>query len=262
MIFEDLHAVGFDFPTWEDLLDASLRREDHGAPDLGGWDFITPYTDPSGARLMRYYLNEDWFTATFFVATHSRWSAHVGMINKAVAMVDLLEPDGETYTRLTVNMDDAFLYPQLQATGDGKETTVKVDNLSLAALAVDVNVFPDVEGWHGNEKMPPQIMQTPDGPMNVFGDPGFTLCPWAIEYYRGGDPEGIMACSHLVLEVTSVEVRTNQLSGVPFQVARGTLVAECPSLEVCLPMDVGEVQAGSIIDGKVMMVGSSGVWDR
>lgn len=261
MISEDLHAVGFDFPTWEDLMDAAMEKEQRGAQDLGGWEFISPYTDPSGARLQRYYRAEQWLTSTSFVATHSRWPAMVGMINEQVAMVDLLDPDGETYTRLTVQMDDPFQYPPLQDGANEEENAVHLDAFSLVALAVDVNVFPDAEVWRGNERWTPQTAQSPDGPVNVFGDPNYLICPWSFEYYGGGDPEEIRAYSQLVLQVTDVEIRTNQLSGVPFRVARGVLVPGLPPLEVCVPMDAGEVQVGSIIDGAVMMVGSSGVWE-
>ncbi|GAB3690993.1 hypothetical protein [Corynebacterium nasicanis] len=260
MISSDLHAVGFDFPTWEDLMQASLDKEDRGAQDVGGWEFISPYTDPSGARLQRYYRNGEWSTSTSFLAQHSRWTAGIGMINERVALVDLATPDDETLTRLTVEMDDPFLYPELDSQGEGP--MLGLDDVSVTALAVGVNVFPDVESWRGNESWTPSTADSPDGPVSMFGEPGYLVCPWVFEYFGGGDAAEIAPYSQLVVEVEAVEIRTNVLSGAQFYVARGSIFPGMPPLEVCLPLDVGTVQVGSVIDGAAMMVGTSGVWDR
>lgn len=261
MISHDLHAVGFDFPTWEGLLNASLDKEKQAAPNLGGWEYISPYTDLSGARLQRYYSDESWCTSTSFVATHSRWSARIGMINDFVALVDLLDMDGDTFARLTMSMDDAFLYPKLDGPQNSEESSRLLGDVSAVALAVEVNVFPNVESWRGNESLTPATAETMFGPVRVLGEPGYIICLWGIEYFRGGVPQEIKPYSQLVLQVTNVEIRTNQLSGVSFYVARGQLLEGLPELEVCLPLDAGDVQVGSIIDGVVMMVGSSGVWE-
>lgn len=285
MISDDLHALGFDFPTWEDMMVASLEANDLGIPDIGGYEYVSPYTDPSGARLQRYYRDGEWRTATSFAAERSRWRARVGMVNDDVALVDLLDDAGEIHNRLTVSVDDPFSYPRLAGPGqaDADEPRLVdpsdlnpanpadpsaptgmlyVNGLRLTALASDVVVHADETAWRENRRTRPVVADTPAGRVRGFDDPGFILAPWTFEYFSGGDPEEVLAYVTLALRLDDVETRVNQLSGVAFHVASGKLGENLPPLELCLPADTEPApRPGAVVEGTVFLVGTSGVWD-
>ena len=51
VISHDLHALGFDAPDLDALVNSAAEAGAVGVEDVGGFDLLAAYTDPSGARL-------------------------------------------------------------------------------------------------------------------------------------------------------------------------------------------------------------------
>ncbi|MDO5512429.1 hypothetical protein [Corynebacterium sp.] len=262
VIAEDLSALGFDANTWEDLMDMSMHREPRGVEDFAGFDWISPYTDPSGARLLRTLSGDDWSTSASFVATQSIWPARVGRINDFTSLIDLLNPAGEIFTRLTASLDDSFLYPVLNGPQD-TETGMADATLQVAGLVMGADIYPDADAWKAKLGAERPVADTPDGPLTVFGEPGFILGPWTFEYFGGGEPDTIESYNQVCLEVDTVDTRTNELTGRQFHVATGQLQEGLPPLEMCLPVEMApDLAPGNVVEGAVLIVANSGYWDE
>lgn len=261
MISEDLSALGFDAPTWEDLMDMSMKREPRGVEDFAGYDWISPYTDPSGARLLRTLSGENWSTSTSFVATQSIWPARVGQINDFTCLIDLLNPDGDIFTRLTASLDDSFLYPVLEGPQD-TEAGMADAMLQVAGLVVGADIYPDAAAWKAQVGSERPVADTSHGPLTVFGEPRYLLGPWTFEYFGGGAPDTIEPYNQVCLELDTVETRTNELTGRQFHVATGRFQKGLPPLELCLPVEMApDLAPGNVVDGAVLIAANSGYWD-
>ncbi len=106
------------------------------------------------------------------------------------------------------------------------------------------------------------MADTADGPLTVFGQPGFILGPWTFEYFGGGAPDTIEPYHQVCLELDTVETRTNELTGRRFHVTTGHFQRGLPPLELCLRVEMAlDLAPGNVVDGAVLIVANSGYWD-
>lgn len=73
VISHDLHALGFDAPDLDSLVNSAAQAGAVGVEDVGGFDLLAAYTDPSGARLAMLSRDGEMDTMASLVAptTHA-----------------------------------------------------------------------------------------------------------------------------------------------------------------------------------------------
>lgn len=95
VISHDLHALGFDAPDLDALVNSAAEAGAVGVEDVGGFDLLAAYTDPSGARLalMKQKGHDEMETMASLVAptTHP---ADLVRFSPAVALVDIYSHAG------------------------------------------------------------------------------------------------------------------------------------------------------------------------
>ena len=128
VISHDLHALGFDAPDLDSLVNSAAQAGAVGVEDVGGFDLLAAYTDPSGARLAMLSRDGEMDTMASLVAptTHA---AEVRRYRPTVALVELVEGGsplsqlavsgasdgvhGKRIARFLANADDPVEYPLL-----------------------------------------------------------------------------------------------------------------------------------------------------
>lgn len=270
VISHDLHSLGFDAPDLDDLVNLAAESGAVGVEDVGGFDLLAAYTDPSGARLalMKRRGHEEIETMASLVAptTHP---ADVMRFTPTVALVDVYAPAGlasmltgesvlrmpaanrRHLARFLANVDDPVDIPLCAEPGD--DTPVFLDHLRVGAVANQlVRVF-DSEEEYGRSH---------EG--SLGGDlqfaAGTLLSPWLMEVKAGRATRSqVSAVAEMTMVVRKVERRTNQLTGVDwYRVVGDTSIPMTLAVPADLPRAPHE---GSVISGQVVPVVSSGVWE-
>ena len=148
VISHDLHALGFDAPDLDSLVNSAAQAGAVGVEDVGGFDLLAAYTDPSGARLTMLSRDGEMDTMASLVAptTHA---AEVRRYRSTVALVELMEGGsplsqlavsgasggvhGKRVARFLANADDPVEYPLCAEPGD--DTSAFVQHLRVGAVA-------------------------------------------------------------------------------------------------------------------------------
>ncbi len=247
MISEDLNAIGFDMPRWDDLMDAVFARRSAilGFENIVGYEFSGTYTDPSGARLVLLRKDGVLETSSGLVSSTNH-RAKVFRFTDLLAHVDLVDDDNESITRFLAAVDDPFSYPRYDKQDVGEPRLV--DELRLGALALEVRVHDSEEAWAQHE----------DGRSFAARH---LVSPWLFAIYSGeSEPTEANPAVKLSMVCDSVEKRVNDLTGKEWFYVVGESVVP---ITAAIPATVSPApQPGSVVEGRFFMVASTGIWDR
>lgn len=107
-------ALGFSGEPLGSMVQKSFEKQDQGLENSHGFEMISPYIDPSGARLIRLMRNGSASVSVSLIHPGVA-AARVGLINPTVALVDIYDPKGQIAGRVTCAADDFFTYPTLDS---------------------------------------------------------------------------------------------------------------------------------------------------
>lgn len=245
-----LHAVGFDFPTLDDLVAAGFKVGVHGVNTIPGFDLIGHYTDPSGARLAFLKRTDQPADTTAGLASDTAYRAQVVRFTDHLARVTLYANDeeGKLLTQFVSLVDDPIAYAQHDLTKEGEFTIVAY--LEVAALAIDVAVYADEAAFEASPAA--EMGPVAFGPRDLYS-PGLLGLQASAITPQEATPTLLMA-----MVVQSVDVRRNHLSGVDFQYVIGSSEVD---LACAIPME-HPVQPGNVVHGLWYATASSGTWNE
>ncbi|MDO4412883.1 hypothetical protein [Cutibacterium sp.] len=272
MISHDLHALGFDAPDLDVLVNSAAEAGAVGVEDVGGFDLLAAYTDPSGARLalMKQKGHDEMETMASLVAptTHP---ADVVRFSPTVALVDVYSQastasmlTGESVLKLPAanrnhvarflaNVDDPVEVPLCAEPGD--DTPRFVEHLRVGAVANQMlRVFESEEEYGRSHE------GSLGGNGNLQFAAGTLLSPWLMEINAGRATRAeASAVAEMMMICRRVEKRTNALTGVDwYRIVGDTSIPMTVAIPVNLPRVPHE---GSVISGQVVPVVSLGTWE-
>ena len=264
MISPDLHALGFDYPEWEEMVNALIDTQSIlSLFDVGEFRAVGLYQDASGSGVSLFqYQDEPLCTLPSLQGTRGH-KVQAYQLYPSLALLDIFEEidgDMELSYRLLACVDDPHCYP-IYPFGEDEEFA-QYEDYRLSAAALDVQVYENVSEW---EKAHPAMaldnVRDSDMPKEMRIGPEFITSPWLFALEEGQtDPKEANAATMFMGVVHSAELRTNQLTGQQWWRCE----ASCGfPIIVALPADTPVApKPGSVIDGSVMLLGSSGFWDR
>lgn len=272
VISHDLHALGFDAPDLDVLVNSAAEAGAVGVEDVGGFDLLAAYTDPSGARLalMKQKDRDEIETMASLVAptTHP---ADLVRFSSTVALVDIYSHanlasmlTGESVLKLPVanrkhlarflaNVDDPVEIPLCPEPGD--DTPRFIEHLRVGAVANQMLRVFESEEEYGRSH---------EGSLGGTGDlqfaAGTLISPWLMEINAGRATRGeASAVAEMTMVCKRVEKRTNELTDVDwYRIVGDTSIPMTLAAPANLPRVPHE---GSIISGHVVPVVSLGTWE-
>ncbi|MCI7306402.1 MAG: hypothetical protein MR522_09125 [Trueperella sp.] len=208
---------------------------------------ISAYEDPSGWRVGLIDIADRYSTETFAVLGAGGHTVDVWQVLPGIAHVDLLDADGELFTRFLAFVDDPHMYPWYALENVGEP--VRVEDYQLGAIAVDLKVYDSVDEWeHNTEPL------TEDG---LRMGPSSIVSPWLFALYSGeAEPADVSPVAMFTSVIKEVEVVTNALTGLPWQRAVADCGFECA---LAFPAD-HKLHPGNVVDGKAFITGSTSFW--
>lgn len=245
-----LHAIGFDAPTVEEIITKAFEAGVRGINSAPGFAMIGTYTDPSGARLAFLQREGESVNTTAGLVAETTYRAQVVRFTDLLARVALYsdEGEGQLLTQYLAMVDDPVSYPQHDLQAEGEYSVVKA--LQVGALAIDVEVFADADAFYASpESRAGELQLTVD----TLLSPGLVGLQAAAISPVEATPTMLMA-----LTVERVERRTNALTGVEFQYVIGRSAVE---LSCGIPLD-RPVEPGNVVFGTWYGTCSSGLWDE
>ncbi len=260
MISDDLHALGFDFPQWHDLVDALMAAGAHAIEDVGPYRGVALYQDADGAGVALVgYESEPPFTVTSLKGTRG-FKVQAYQIYPTMALLDIYDDDDEIMTRLLATVNDPHMYPIYQF-GDPQKLAVYND-YRLSGVALDVTVYRTEEEWR-SEQTPLDMSESvvPGIADSTYLGPEFIASPWLFALYSGTNkPEEANSATWFKGTISEVELKTNALTGQQWY----RVEANCSfPIVLAIPGDIDPAPVpGGVIDGSVMLLGSTGFWDQ
>ena len=280
MISFDLHSLGFDASSLDELVSAAVAVGAAGAQNVDGFALLAAYTDPSGARLGLIQNGGELDTIASLVCptTHP---AEVFRYSETLAQVDVMAPgrggglsragigaaggissdailsgqglgsERERLARFLANVDDPVEYPL--GAEPGQETPKMIEHLRVGAVPTEFPKIYDSEEAYGRSE---------EGSMGteLSFSAGALISPWLLEISAGrATREQASAAAQMTMVVQKVERRTNELTGVAWLRVIGT--TSIP-MTLALPADLPHTpHEGSVISATVTPVVSSGTWE-
>lgn len=260
MISPDLHALGFDYPEWGDLVDAVMSANAVGIEDVGPFRGVALYQDTDGAGVAVIgYSDAAPFTVTSLKGARG-FKVKAYQIYPSLALLDIYDDDDEMITRLLATVNDPHCYPIYTFGEPGK--LAEYNDYRLSGATLDVKVYPTEEAWKADQTpLDTSDSPVPDMPDEMYIGPEFITSPWLFALYSGdNEPEEANSSSMFKGTISSVELKTNPLTGHQWY----RVEASCSfPIVVALPSDIKPAPVpGGVIDGNVMILGSTGFWDR
>ena len=214
MFYPDLHAIGFDYPEWEDLMDDVMAQDlmvSHELPDAA---FVLAYQDESGAHITIVNHGEETGFSTqsgFECDTHVR--AEVFRFSTELAHITFLDADDAPLGTTLATMRDPFRYP-LVVNEEGA-SSVLVEHLGMSGLAVSCTFADSLAAAEISAGV---------------------KCP-SLEALMAGESTiaDSVPVAMVAMEIASVERRINSLTAQPFWVITGEAVG---TWTVTLPGDI------------------------
>lgn len=297
----DLHALGFDFEELDGLLNAiggspsaQVARDKH-------YQQIYHYSDRNGAGVTLFLYENEISDIVPSLSGPQFVSAALYEVYPGLACVDIFQDDPKNPDfRLLFAVDDPHRY-HIQPYGSSC-THKKVKRFHISGVAIDVTVFPTEEIWKQSQtpiRVPRSHMAvsgttpaaengenaattensadiTSQNSVDITSQnsaddtsemtdihigPEFVTSPWLFSLAQGKCiPEQASSLSMFKGIVSSAELMTNPLTG--------SLWWKCEvscgfPLVVGVPYDQApQILPGCIIDGKVLLLGTSGTWDK
>lgn len=245
-----LHAIGFDAPTVEEIITKAFNAGVRGINTAPGFAMIGTYTDPSGARLAFLQREGQAVTTAAALRTTTTYRAQVVRFTDLLARVALYSDtdDGALLTQFLAMVDDPVSYPQHDLQKADEFSVIQA--LQVAALAIDVEVFTDAAAYLASP-------QSRVGELQLAADT--LMSPGLIGLQAGAiTPAEASPTMLMALTVTSVERRTNELTGVNFQYVTGRSAVD---LTCGIAVD-RQVEPGNVVFGTWYGTCSSGLWDE
>lgn len=244
-----MHAVGFDGPSLERIIEKAFTSGVRGVNTAPGFSLIGTYTDPSGARLAFIQRDGQPVNTTAGIQSGTAYRAQVVRFTDLLARVTLYGPEGEgpLLAQFLALVDDPFAHPQHDLREADQYSVV--ERLQVGALAIDVEVFDDEAAFLASPSSRAGALQLG---VETLMSPGLVGLRSAAISPAEATPTMLMA-----ITVDSVERRTNALTGVDFQyvVGRGAITLTCG-----IPLD-RPVEPGNVVFGTWYATCSSGTWD-
>ncbi len=270
VISHDLHALGFDAPDLDALVNSAAEAGAVGVEDVGGFDLLAAYTDPSGARLalMKQKGHDEMETMASLVAptTHP---ADLVRFSPAVALVDIYSHAGfasmltgesvltlpttnrRHVARFLANVDDPVEVPLCAEPGD--DTPRFVEHLRVGTVANQMlRVFESEEEYGRSHE------GSLGGELQFAA--GTLISPWLMEINAGRATRGeASAVAEMTMVCKKVEKRTNVLTGVDwYRIVGDTSIPMTLAVSANLPR---VPHVGSVVTGQVVPVVSTGTWE-
>ena len=245
-----LHAVGFDAPSLDQLVASAFGAGVRGVDTAPGFDLVGTYTDPSGARLCFVKREGQGVSTTGALASESRYRAQVVRFSDLLARVALYgtHAPGPLLAQFVALVDDPVAYPQHELRAGGQYTVI--ESLRVAALAIEVTVYDDAAAFEASPEA------APGGDLRIPADA--LISPSLIALQAAAIPPAEASPALLMgVEVLSVETRRNTLTGVEFQYVVGRSAVE---ISCAVPAEV-PVSVGNVVHGTWFATCSSGLWD-
>ncbi|MGK2350687.1 VOC family protein [Cutibacterium sp. V947] len=272
VISHDLHALGFDAPDLDVLVNSAAEAGAVGVEDVGGFDLLAAYTDPSGARLalMKQKDRDEIETMASLVAptTHPadlvRFSSTVALVDiyshanlasmlTGESVLKLPAANRKHLARFLANVDDPVEIPLCPEPGD--DTPRFIEHLRVGAVANQMLRVFESEEEYGRSH---------EGSLGGTGDLQFAvgtlISPWLMEINAGRATRGeASAVAEMTMVCKRVEKRTNELTDVDwYRIVGDTSIPMTLAAPANLPRVPHE---GSIISGQVVPVVSLGTWE-
>lgn len=281
MISFDLHCLGFDAPSLDDLVDRALDGGAAGVQDVAGFEILAAYTDPSGARLGLLKPFDDDLDTMASLVCPTTHPAEVVRYSGSLAQVDVLapgragglsrtaidgsgilsgeailsgrpDPEPRRLARFLANADDPIEYPLSDGPDDDRPK--RIEHLRVGAVATEFPKVYDSEEAYGRSE---------EGSMGaeLSFSAGSLISPWLLEISAGrANRTQASAAAQMTMVCQKVERRTNQLTGVDWlRVIGQTSVPMTLALPADLPHSPHE---GSVVSATVTPVISSGSWEQ
>lgn len=245
-----LHSVGFDFDSMDDLVKSAFDAGVRGIDSAPGFDLVGTYSDPSGARLSFIKRTGQGVSTTGALAAETRYRAQVVRFTDLLARVAIYGPDdpGPLLAQFVALVDDPIAYQQHELRRDGESTSVQA--LRVAALAIDVTVHEDAAAFEASPDA------HPGGDLTLTADA--FISPSLLALQAGAIPAAEASPALIMsVRVDGVERRRNELSGAEFQFVTGRSLVD---ITCAIPADV-PVEVGNVVHGTWFATCSSGIWD-
>lgn len=241
-----------------------------GFEEYDGYAPVANATDDHGVSVTMFEKNGV-FGAVFGLVGSGGHQVRAARVGPSLALVDLMDPDGEVGYRLFVEVDDPHVYPEFM--GDDKGTRADFEDFHLGGIAQEIVVYPDEDTWQAAERARTeeewqaglaaarengQPVDESEGPGAGLA-PTFLASPWVLAVANGDAQwEDVNHITRINAIVDSVETVTNGFSGQPWL----RVNANCGfPLCIGMPPDTTPApQPGSILEGHVYLTGSSGFW--
>ena len=245
-----LHAVGFDADRFEDIIQKAFDAGVRGVDTAPGFTMIGSYTDGSGARLAFVQRDGEAVSTTAGLRSSTTYRAQVVRFTDLLARITLYGADaeGSQVAQFLAMVDDPFAYPQHDLREPDQFSVVQ--GLQVAALAIDVEVFPGEAAFLASPTSRAGSLQLG---VDTLMSPGLVGLQAAAISLNEATPTMLMGVT-----VQEVERRTNILTGVEFQYV---LVHGAIELTCAIPLD-HEVRPGDVVFGTWYGTCSSGTWDE
>ena len=240
--------------------------------DVGGFDLLAAYTDPSGARLalMKQKDRDEIETMASLVAptTHPadlvRFSSTVALVDiyshanlasmlTGESVLKLPAANRKHLARFLANVDDPVEVPLCPEPGD--DTPRFIEHLRVGAVANQMLRVFESEEEYGRSH---------EGSLGGTGDlqfaAGTLISPWLMEINAGRATRGeVSAVAEMTMVCKRVEKRTNELTDVDwYRIVGDTSIPMTLAAPANLPRVPHE---GSVISGQVVPVVSTGTWE-
>lgn len=243
-------ALGF-YDNFQQTLERIRDVRSLSWNDPNGFEYITAYSDPSGATICLFAADGGYPEDTYTVQNPSGAAVEAFQVIPGTAVVNVFDESGELFTRILVMVDDPQMYPVYPMDNIGD--LAHYDQYQLGAIAQEVRIYDSVTEW---EKHTEPI--TEEG--TRLG-PKFVASPWFFALHAGeASPEEANAISMFVGICDRVETVTNHLTGRQWYRVKADCGFPCI---LALPIEVTPLpRVGSVVDGKAFLTGTTGVWQE
>lgn len=220
---QELAALGMAFPRWQDAVEAAIGTQRLAVTGEVRGGQLIQYSDPSGAQL-NILAVEPYATFVGFAAQTSAFG-HVTMLNNVLALIDIVDPYGETVTSATANLAQGPLLVD--------EDTQQWQQVGLTALGLEV-----AEADPNTAESEPDLFRSAGAEIVAAGSGAQTPTP-AVEF------------SGRVMEA---EWQDNALTGQRFM---HVMVDGKVPFDLCLPESFGALPAqDTVLTGRALLTAS------
>lgn len=256
-----LEAVGF-LPDWQRNAKLLTPSDIMRVPSDERWDHVAVYADPSGPTASFFQTADGDRGETVTVSGRSRVTVTGWQPTPGLAELSIKDDAGDDMAKVLAWVDDPHMYPVYPLTAVGRP--VRYREYAMGAIAVDVEVFHDVEEWRKaqtplNTSPSTQSISADDWPDEIYIGPTLVTSPWLFALYGGqATAEEASPLSTFKAVCREVAVATNHLTGRAWY----RIEADCAfPVTLALPIDMTPApRVGSVVDGEVILTGTTGFW--